>query len=239
MKAIKYFIYVSLLLVMITPIITFAEVNTQGLWLGQIEINQVNEVGNPTDSETPTSAYHPFDMKILIHMNAAGKVCLLRNVTIMKKAYVAEGEKAYRRVLLTDDLLIPKCEGIVRRDGKMIGLRYSCLGFDFDKSLNELPFTGEIGAGKTITTAISLSEEHPTNPFRHLYHPDHQSGRNITRNLSLTFDNKQAGNPDSESFFLTGVVEETITGLHKIPIKAGGIFKLQRISVVNRLNDTE
>jgi len=235
MKTIYYCICTFILLGMILPVTIVADINMQGLWYGQVEMNKVNEVSSTTDTQTPTPVFHPFDMHILLHMDAAGKVNLLRNVTVMRKPI--EGETAYQRVLVTDDSLIPQYEGISRRDGKMIGIRYSCLGFDFDKTRNEFLLNGQIGAGKTISGTISLSEDHPTNPFRHMYHPDHQSGRSITRSLSLTFDENQASDPDAGSFFLTGLIEETVTGLHKIPIKATGILKLQRISVVNTLNE--
>ncbi|ETR70995.1 MAG: hypothetical protein OMM_08408, partial [Candidatus Magnetoglobus multicellularis str. Araruama] len=77
-----------------------------GLWIGQIEINQVNETMNPE----PQDVANPFDMRILIHVNAAGEARLLKEVTMMKKSYTIEenGETLDMTdiVLITDDSLL-------------------------------------------------------------------------------------------------------------------------------------
>ena len=214
-----------------------------GLWLGQIEINKVNEVGSKIDTSTPTDTPNHFDMRIVLHVDAQNVVRLLRDVTIMQKPYSVENADGtvtdmVRRVLITDDSLLPDYEGIVRRDGKLTGVRLGSLAFDFETSKNDLPLNGNFGAGQTVTGKITLDADHPTNPFKHLYHPDHQTGKTVVRNFSLIFDTEQdPTNPNSGKVILKGRFEERITGVHKIELKVSGTYTLNRVSLIDRLND--
>jgi hypothetical protein len=100
-----------------------------------------------------------------------------------------------------------------------------------------MPLTGNLSPGNTLECTIEMNENHPTNPFRHLYHPDHQQGKNITRQIQLTISATQDNNdPDDDQFSLAGTYQESISGLHKIPIKIAGSFSIQRISEVDVLN---
>ena len=222
---------------------------TAGLWFGQIEITQVSEVGHPTDTVTPTDVAHPFDMSILLHAEDSNDdqvpetTRLLKKVTVMGERYTVDNgdgtvEERIRRVLLTDDSLLAGYEGVIRRDGKMVGIRLGSAGFQFDPDSDALDLTGTIGLGQLLEGAIALDPDHPVNPFRHKYHPDHRSGYEISRTFRLTFD--PAANPDDpesgvEAF--EGDYEETIEGLHKIPINIKGHFTINRVSLVPTLND--
>ena len=213
-----------------------------GLWTGRIEINAVNEVGSQTDTETPTPVANPFDMRILLHADAAGVVRLLRHVTIMQKRYTVPENgntlEKVARILITDDALLPNYEGVVRRDGKLVGIRLANLAFVFDSPGNTWLLEGGIGFGGVVSGNLTLGQKHPTNPFMHRYHPDHREGRDIIRQFSLHFDNKPADlEPGQGLYSLEGVYEETLWGLHKIPIRCSGAFTLERISVIDTLND--
>ncbi len=223
-----------------------------GLWMGQIEINQVNEVGfGVTDRETTRDVANPFDMPILLHEDAEGKVRLLRHVTLMQKRYEIDGttEEMVRRVLVTNDNLLSDYEGVTRRDGKLVGIRIGTLFFDFDQSLNELPVSGKIGVGD-VTGKLTLSADHPHNPFRHLYHPDHRSGRELRRDFTLTFAEVDPSNPNAEALELNGDYHETLTVAepppdepkgepHEISVKMKGTFQLERVSTIAVLNDKQ
>ncbi|KPA14154.1 hypothetical protein MHK_005640, partial [Candidatus Magnetomorum sp. HK-1] len=68
--------------------------------------------------------------------------------------------------------------------------------------------------------------------------PDHQQGKLITRNIQFTINASQTSdNPDDAHFSLVGVYNETISGLHKIPLKINGLFSIQRVSEVGKLNE--
>jgi len=209
----------------------------QGLWIGQIELDTVNEVSSKIDTNTLQPVKHVFDMTALLHVDQNGVVRLLKNVTMMQKTEKVDGETIVRRVLITDDSLLPEYEGIVRRDGKLVGIRLGSLAYDFPTGQTEMQLTGSFAPGNTLECTLIMDKNHPTNPFRHLYHPDHQQGKNITRQIQLTISATQENNdPDDDQFSLSGTYQESISGLHKIPIKMGGIFNIQRISEVNVLN---
>ncbi|MHC1629971.1 MAG: LamG domain-containing protein, partial [Methanoculleaceae archaeon] len=219
-----------------------------GLWIGQIEISEVNEVGfGSADTDTPRDVTHPFDMRILLHVDAADNVRLLRHVTLMQKRYELENEdgtteEMARRVLVTDDNRLHEYEGVVRRDGKLVGIRLGSLFFDFDPSLNALPVDGIIRQGASLSGKLTLAADHPHNPFRHLYHPDLRSGRKIERHFTMDIpvdEKSELEDPKEGVSELDGVYEEVISGLHKIPLKIKGTFHLERISTIQFLNDDE
>ncbi|MEE4357228.1 MAG: LamG domain-containing protein [Desulfococcaceae bacterium] len=211
-----------------------------GLWKGTISLEKVNEVGSDTPN-LPTDVKNPFDMPILLHADAFGNVWLLRDVTLMKKT---SGGKEY--VLITDDTLLPNYEGIILRDGRLVGVRMGSSFFDFDRTENEhLMNEGNIAPDQQLNGTITLGKTHPTNPFRHLYHPDHKNydpdkpekGREVTRNFTLSFDSPAADDsPDVGVSVLKGSYRETITGIHKDSIIMEGSFTLNRISQIGFLN---
>ena len=209
----------------------------QGLWIGQIELDKVNEVASKIDNNTLQPVKHVFDMTLLLHVDHSGVVRLLKNVTMMQKREEFDGENIARRVLITNDSLLPEYDGIVRRDGKFIGIRLGTAAYDFPTDQTEMPLSGSLAPGNTLECIIVMDKNHPTNPFRHLYHPDHQQGKDITRQIQLTISAIQDNNdPDDNQFSLSGTYQESISGLHKIPIKIAGSFNIQRISEVDVLN---
>ncbi len=101
-----------------------------------------------------------------------------------------------------------------------------------------LPLTGGIGPGRTLEGTAIFAQDHPANPFRHKYHPDHRKGRTVTRNFVMAFNAQQdTDDPQAGLSSLGGSFQETLTGLHKIPLRVSGTFTLQRVSVIDRLND--
>lgn len=111
----------------------------------------------------------------------------------------------------------------------------------------ELLMSGGFGPGVTgLKGTIVLPANHPTNPFRHRRHPDHTTGFDITRILTLSFDGAAGdslGNAGYGVKSITGLYDEEIFGLHKplgpsksIGLKVHGTFFLQRISLIDTLN---
>ena len=107
--------------------------------------------------------------------------------------------------------------------------------------------SGRFEEGVPMTGTLHLPALAPTNPFMHRLHPDHSEGFSIRREIALTIDS----NLGADEFDLAGagvsrvrgVYEEEIFGLHKplgpdqdIGLKTRGVFTLNRLSLIDRLN---
>ena len=81
-------------------------------------------------------------------------------------------------VALEHDIEIPTNP----QDGKAVGKRVSAIGFDFDTVDGEptgtfpLVAAGAFGdSGSTLEGTLVVSPDHPRNPYRHKFHPDHDN----------------------------------------------------------------
>ncbi|MGJ8640237.1 MAG: hypothetical protein ACSHYA_12680 [Opitutaceae bacterium] len=110
-------------------------------------------------------------------------------------------------------------------------LRPSTLVEDYHLSLI---LEGALGAGKTVQTAadrpLVLDPFHRSNPFRHVYHQQHARGTNVTRTITVLFDDEQ---PIADQ--LTGTYFETLLGVTKSTLELSGRVKFQRVSLVTTL----
>jgi len=217
--------------------------STAGLWFGTIEVNKVCEVhASSNDAQTPTETPYSFSLPVILHVDSSGTVNLLSEVTIMQ--YPMSSEKYGERVLITDQDLLSNYEGIIRRNGKLVGARMTSPAFPMEYSNGELEtahlMTGGISLGGSIATTLYYGKDHPTNPYRHHYHPDADEGFEITRTITLTFDEiseaDQVDDPDLGVSRLTGVYNESVSGLHKATIYSEGTFSLNWINDVSTLN---
>jgi hypothetical protein len=110
-------------------------------------------------------------------------------------------------------------------------------------AVNEAPLSGQMVPGGVVTGRLYLGASHPTNPFRHRRHPDHTIGMTITRHLTFEVSTNQLAKVGYGVDRLSGVYREEIVGLHKplgpdqnIGLKTEGTFTLNRVSLVDRLN---
>lgn len=112
--------------------------------------------------------------------------------------------------------------------------------------LNSLPMSGSFAPGESgLTATLSLPANFPTNPFRHRRHPDHTTGFDISRVITIDFD-AEATQLDVTGYGvqqITGTYREEVSGLHKplgpdsdIGLKVEGTFTLNRISFIDALN---
>lgn len=255
-----------------------------GLWIGVAAVQRVSEshsgslVTNLTASDgtplevtragvnnTPTPTRSSFNLRLLIHVDAAGTARLLREVTVMWQDGTyrvdASGESVVdtpgRYVLVTDPTKVSRYQGVSLRNDKLAGRRFSSVGFDFPGSGsgntdNFLPLDGTFATGSSVTGTIHLSENFATNPFKHRYHPDHDNldarftdfraeAYAITRAITfelLPNDPGGEGPPPADYGYshLAGIYRETISGLHREPILAEGLFRLKRITEASDLN---
>ncbi|MES2923509.1 MAG: hypothetical protein V4819_18280 [Verrucomicrobiota bacterium] len=231
-----------------------------GLWVGNATIKAVSEAHSTNDSVTPTPTKSEFSLRVIIHVDAAGEPRLLKEVIQMWKdgTYTIDGNgdtvvaTPGEYVLLTDDALIPQFKGAAVRDGQSVGRRVSTIGYDFttaneDKSLD---LSGSFGIGQPLTATLGVPGNHPTNPYLHKYHPDHDNlnaqfngpaaeSFQTTRQISFSFAATPPDGPAVPDFGydeMGGNYQEVISGLHKNAIHLGGTFRLSRVSPIAEIN---
>ena len=215
-----------------------------GLWVGNVTINQVSQISRQGAAAkgNPTPAGGEFNMRIVLHAASSGGVKLLKEVSLMRKKSPGP-DGLYENVLITRDNLIPSFSGVLRRGDGLVGERISTPFYQFAGT--ELPVAGSLGLGGRLTGTVVLPATDPTNPFRHLYHPDHIAGREITREIVIHFtggEGVEVGEKPTQGQRLTGVYTETIFGLvhpSKGDIKLRGTIDLQLASAIDVLNPVQ
>jgi hypothetical protein len=230
-----------------------------GLWVGVSTLKAVSEVHGPNPT-VPTATQSEMNLRVLLHVDSAGQTRLLKEVIQMWRdgtftineqgVQVVETPGEY--VLLTDDSQIPFFKGSAVRDGETVGRRVSTIGYDFATTppSNSLALSGSFGIGQTLTGTLETPSAHPTNPFKHKYHPDHDNlnarfdgpaveAYATTRQITFDFTAAPPGGPVSPDFGFNemgGNYREIITGIHKTPIHLSGTFRLSRVSLIAELN---
>lgn len=244
-----------------------------GLWSGVATLTKVSQL---TDS-SPAAPFAPgepkatpaaLNLNLILHQDNSGQVRLLKQAIIMSRdrALNADGSVATkgRYVALTKDSLIANYSGVTQRDGAKVGRRLSAVGFDYSPSSDTTYGTDFDGTALkcsgTISTTIecrpflesSSSYTHPTNPFLHRYHPDHdnmasdfatfrQEVNRISRTITLAFDSVPKVNPTNPPpgwgvTLLGGTYSESISGLAKGPVRVQGDFTINLATDVGVLN---
>ncbi|TVQ35699.1 MAG: hypothetical protein EA370_09050 [Wenzhouxiangella sp.] len=227
-----------------------------GLWVGVASVDHVSEAQQGGVVPLPTE--REFPMRILMHVDAAGTVRLLKEVIQMWSPGEEEPDPDNpdftrpgtpgRYVLLTDDSLIPNYEGFIMRGGQAAGNRISTAAYDFEGQ--DLEMSGQFGLGGAVFGTIVIEPNFPTNPFFHRYHPDHDNldaqflnfkkeAYEVTRDLELLFsveDPEGLDRPEWGDEELAGTYTEAISGLHRSTIFVSGIFRMRRVTDVPILN---
>jgi len=94
----------------------------QGLWVGDVVLDAVNEatgaVGNSntyefTNPETTTPTSDAAQLRLILHVNGAGQVSLLKSVAIVRGVEAADDSTPI--LLITDPSLYPQFPGIAKR----------------------------------------------------------------------------------------------------------------------------
>jgi hypothetical protein len=194
-----------------------------GLWIGEATLREVTHTAGGTNAPTSDQA----QLRVIVHVASDGRVRLLKDITIAQKTGNPPSV-----ILVTDSSLLPTVTGVVRKGGKLVGRRIASAAFDFTG--NELLLNGGIGQNFRCEGTVTLDPNHPTNPFRHQYHPNFSSGFQISRNIRLSF--AQAASNLNGVDQLAGTYEEVIAGLHKSTLTTKGTIVLNRISGTGVLN---
>lgn len=132
--------------------------------------------------------------------------------------------------------LLPCTKVEAARDGRTISYRLEAALFHETVAL--LGSVGQDGESGVLLGTMALPPEHPLNPYRHRYHPEHGTGFDIARTSRLEFGATLPGGepaPGAESSVatvgvVTGVFEDEIVGLTQEPIRLRGPFRLRRLA---------
>lgn len=230
-----------------------------GLWVGTAQVGAVGEA-HGTNVAPPTPVLTPFPLRLLVHVDTNGAARLLREVTLLSvpAAYtnapdttngpgLAGLARPAQTVLLSDPALLGQYQTRYRAIAGFAGRRLSAVQFDDALNPAGVPLTGVFGVSNTVGGTFSVPGGHPTNPYFHRYHPDHdnldetyqqprEEAYAIGRQIELDFTPAGSGVPDYGGNGLDGRYRETITGLHKVPLQVSGSFTLQRISTAGEFN---
>jgi hypothetical protein len=230
-----------------------------GLWVGIARLNAVSEPHSASPTNR-TPVRFQFNLRLIVHVDASGQARLLKEVLQMWREgtvtndgsgnFVAEKPGEY--VLLTDDSLISMFGGAAVRDGVSVGRRLSSIGYDFPSTTtsNFLTLTGTFAIGDSLSGTLTMPPDHPTNPFKHKFHPDHDNlnarfdgptleAYSATRQVRLDFLASPPDGPAVPDFGyneMGGTYRETISGIHKNAIYVSGTFRLRRASLIAQLN---
>jgi hypothetical protein len=227
-----------------------------GLWVGGVALKSVSQAA-VSDVVVPASS--EFQFRLLLHVDSSGEARLLQKVILAWTNGVAmTNQQGFRQTvapgrfaLLTDDNLIARFSGSSLRDGNLTGRRIASAAFSFTDPI-PVSRQGDFGASNTVLTcSVRLGFNDPLNPFKHLYHPDHnnlderyenvvQECPSILRQVSIQFTGQDPDNTTLAGWGdnqLGGIYGELITGLHKSPVRIEGTFRLVRACTVPELND--
>lgn len=130
------------------------------------------------------------------------------------------------------------------RDGRILRYHYNAVMFHEDVNLNGSIIDGH--SNEMLTQTMVINANHPLNPYRHRYNPEHLNGYTIDRTITMRFTledpdplNQQLGLTatlgDNE---LVGEYTEEIKGLANEIITVTGCFKLHRLSRTTQLLPT-
>lgn len=219
-----------------------------GLWVGQVDIDQVTNISTPTSSKK-TGA--PMSFKVILHQGSDGTVKLLKSVVLMWQDGTKNADGSVNTpghyALVSDPARIPDFKGVALRDNQTVGRRISTTNYDFAGT--DLACSGSIAESGSVTCTLTLGADLPTNPFLHRYHPQHDNLNStytgaattpevltVTRVMQLTFTTPSPKPPTWGSTQLGGTYAETLTGLNNTPLTVAGTFTLSKVSKTGGLN---
>jgi hypothetical protein len=194
-----------------------------GLWIGTASIDSVDQVVGATATAKPAPA--PFTLRFLVHMNGSG------STTLLQQAYIGQDTGGTR-------ILAAKQSALDQTKIESAS-RVSTANFPLDL---RVPNGGALGLTGSASFTVPLAAGAATNPFLHIYHPDHgvDKSYSISRAITLTFASSVPGlnDPTFGSTTLGGTYAETISGLRATPLQVSGTFVLHRISDLSNLVTT-
>lgn len=229
-----------------------------GLWAGQCTLRAVSEArGENAGPALPTAS--EASLRLLVRVETNGAAYLLREAMILwldgvsdagtvtePGRYLVAANAAELAQLETQYGAVGtgRLKGVAVRDDRSVPRRLSSVGFSM---AGPVPMSGLfVPAAGQLTATVEVGYDDDLNPFKHRYHPDHdnlQAGTqtklpegkesySFTRVITLDFaavDPEELRLPGWGDTLGGGVYRETLSGLHRYPIKVEGTFRLTRV----------
>lgn len=134
----------------------------QGLWVGQVQLTQVSRPFYNTnlakDPNALLPASSPLNTRLLVHVDSSGNASLLQRVMLAWEGVSTNGQYQLYR----DE------SGVPASDKEVYRLSSVTLPI-----MPPAPLAGLFG--DTLTTQVNLDYDDPVNPFKHVFHPDHDN----------------------------------------------------------------
>jgi hypothetical protein len=210
-----------------------------GLWVGEARISEVSSARFDTNAQAeastpPLPAGGSFPLRLILHAGSDGDYRLLSSAVI---AALQDASSNTVNRIYTDGSHVPA--------GATIVTRVSSAAF------GRIAPVGLVGPGflSALSGSYVIDYDDPLNPFKHIYHPDHDNldanRQKLPEGLeSFTISNRvqftwntvpdpvlggTLWRPDES---VTGTYEHTISNLRHTPITLRGAFTLRRVSRV-------
>ncbi len=232
--------------------------DNEGLWVGQVNVSQVNVPAYDRTNLVSTPA--PMSFRLLVHVDGYGNARLLQQVVLAwDPSLVNAPHTNGTYALYSDDrTLAVNATDVNRISSAAFPVMAPILMNHGLTNITAVPDNADGStnasivqvASNALACQVTVAFDDPTNPFLHRYHPMHDNqdaqfipytnaveSRTIVRDLALLFGsttNLSASpyyGPDNKS----GVYQEALSGLRAQPILMQGVFSLQRISRINQL----
>jgi hypothetical protein len=197
-----------------------------GLWVGNATLDQVSFVGAQDSALSPAS--QTLDIRLILHHATNGQLRLLSRVVGV--LVTNESGSAYR--LYTDDNNLPDTSS-----GQDV-FRISSLAFGL---MPPLDLSGAFLGSEPSVGSWTIDAQDPTNPYRHLFHHDLQTGFAISNDVIFTWlDGTNAplvgGSAQNPNGYCSGSYEQRITGVRHQEIRTRGTFVLEWVSGTGSLD---
>ncbi len=211
----------------------------EGLWVGEAQINWVNHpilTTNGWDYLTLSETRERFPVRLLLHVDSNGVTRLLQRVVVVPNPRALTNQPDF--ILYADDRQVPAGVTNATRLSTAMFHKIAPLVMDGD-------FFG------ALEGTLTLDYNDPRNPFKHLYHPDHNNlasdyatplpegveSWTITRAIRMEFTSitNYPNEPMWGSDAAGGLYIETLTNLREQPVIAAGYFGLERVNRISGL----
>ena len=188
-----------------------------GLWIGEALVSQVSEVSVPLDENNvprapdpnvPTAAHDLASLRLILHVDAFGKVRFLKDVAIVKSSRVSTNLELDQGVaLVTDPSLYSSYSG-------QPGQRFAAAAFDFGDQKTSLVLNKLMDDAVSAAVAIAINT---------LAHPN-ASLKSDAKGAALTAANQVLVNADLNSAFNNYVSSNITSSDLTTKLNASGVF---------------